>query len=255
MATDFNNLPQAIKDLLLSEKLVDDVEGIAKHHGLRPEEYGLLLRATTQLLEGNMPATEYMASLVGELDLSREKAALVAQDINQNIFNPVKEELKQVHAVNGAKDGVTPPQPLPKVASSSHLSSNPVATATPAPLPKLSEIAAAYTGKTEKPMPPQSPPLSAPSQSIFEQKMGGTFRMKSDTTSHAGSVPPQGAANFTTGVLPNFSTRGLDEISGRSEVRPPKAEVGPQSAPTSSSAVMPNPGTSSKVDPYREATG
>jgi hypothetical protein len=107
----------------------------------------------------------------------------------------------------------------------------------PAPLPKLSEIAAAYTGKTtERLEQPQTPPLSAPSQSIFEQKMGGTFRMKSDATSHAADGTAQKAANF-------------------SEVRPLKAEVGLQAATMPApSAVMPKPATPPKVDPYREAT-
>lgn len=205
----FARLPEEIRDLITSEDFNDRIEIIAKKHGLDEDQTGTLIRTTVRLLIGVIPPTQFVLAVTENIEVERDKAALIAQDINRDIFNPVKEELKQVHALGADASGAAvkpaPAAPAPALAP-------PLPQVSPKPptvgavLPKLSP--SAPSAQT-----PPTPHLAAPSQSIFEQKMGGTFRLKSDATSHASSAAP-------TAVAP--------------------------------SAVMPNPSAAPKIDPYRE---
>lgn len=205
----FVRLPQEIRDLITSEDFNDRIEVIAKKHGLDEDQTGALIRTTVRLLIGVIAPTQFVVAVTENIEIDREKASLIAQDINRDIFNPVKEELKQVHALPGS--GASSPAPKP--------ASPTPASAPVSPLPQVSPKPAPVSAVSAKPAPAASaisstPPLAAPSQSIFEQKMGGTFRMKSDTTSHGAATQPKGVAP---------------------------------------SAVMPDPTSPPKIDPYREA--
>lgn len=205
----FARLPQEIRDLITSEDFNDRIEVIAKKHGLDDVETGTLIRTTVRLLIGVIAPTQFVLAVTENIEIERDKAALIAQDINRDIFNPVKEELKQVHALPVGADGAAT-----KPASESP---TPAPAFSPQVSPKLSPTGASLPTSAPAAQTPTAPHLAAPSQSIFEQKMGGTFRLKSDTTSHAGAAAPA--------VAP--------------------------------SAVMPSPSTAPaakpKVDPYREA--
>lgn len=147
-----DELPENIQELLNSEQFIENIEHIADKNGMRPEEYGPLLRTTVRLLRGEIPATAYVAELIDVTGIPREKVALIAQEINRDIFNPIKDSLKELHA--------TP---------------RPVATPPPAPIGTV-------------PAPAAIPPAPVVSN-IFEQKLGGSFRMPSSASSAAPVAP------------------------------------------------------------------
>lgn len=209
MPAPYTKLPQSIKDLLLSEKLVDDIERIGAQNGLRPEEYGPLLRVTAKLLEGEISTATYVPMLIEELGLSREKVLPIAQEINRDIFNPIKEELRQVHALPEAPTVQLPPQatapiavkeallPTPPPAKQPLTPSTPIISNTTPLAPPTLPMGMSFVpkapaqGLATEVKPPVLPPLvSAPVKpvSVFEQKMSGTFRLKSDAPSYSAPV-------------------------------------------------------------------
>jgi len=204
----YRSLPLPIREAIFAPETTDAYDRAQEHHNLTKEQREILSIQCGLLMMGLILPQDLVPILTRELKLPQQKVSLIAQDINREVFNPIKNELKEIHVLDsGAADIIAPKtaaaQPLP--------SSSPLPQTAPVVSPKP-----APTQSVPPPLPqthPLSPPLAAPSQSIFEQKMGGTFRLKSDTTSHVG------------------------------------AGASPATAP---SAVMPNPATPPKVDPYRE---
>lgn len=145
-------LPESIQELLNSEQFIENIERIAEKNGMRPEEYGPLLRTTVRLLRGEIPATAYVAELIDVTGIPREKVALIAQEINRDVFNPVKDALKELHTT--PQKSATPP---------------------------VGTVAAPIAA----PPTPATPVVS----NIFEQKLGGAFRMPSSATSAAPPAP------------------------------------------------------------------
>lgn len=229
MPTPFYNLPDSIKELLTSDELVDSVEKIAERYKLRPEEYGTLIRLSAKLLSGDMSPTAFIPSLMDEFDLTQTHASFIAQDINRDILNPVKTALQEVHRPIGTTPVPSPvvrPQP-PRLnipfSVSSALGNAPMGTA-PAgliPPPPRAPVPAA-------PRPPQMPPPPPTYQqeqgvhpaamgNIFEEKLGGAFRMKSDAVAVAGSHPGFTVPRAPTQVVPPPPASSFPKPAGGSD--------------------------------------
>lgn len=104
----FPTLPTKIKDLLLSEDFNARVEHIASHYTLDEVGTGALTRIIVRLLAGIIPPTQFVNAITEEIDVPRDKAAFIAQEVNRDIFNPIKDELAQVHRVEQGKVVATP---------------------------------------------------------------------------------------------------------------------------------------------------
>jgi hypothetical protein len=168
-------LPQNLREAIYAPDMFDKVEKLGKTSGLDEVQIGLLGRLTVKLMAGILAPTEFVAAIENDLGVEREKAAYIAQDINRDIFNPVKDALKEVHNVQAA----------PQVSA---------AAAKPEEPKKDEGIALWKTyqadmvkvggAKTEEEKP----------GSILEQKLGGTFRMSSSRSAPAGGTIPSGLA-------------------------------------------------------------
>ncbi len=108
MNPDLKKLPEKIRDLILSDELMDITEKTAVAHNLRPEYYGALFRITVKILKGILETKDFVGQLVYELDTDRETAIAIAQEINRDVFTGVKEELMQLHGLTPIP---TPPAP------------------------------------------------------------------------------------------------------------------------------------------------
>lgn len=251
MTTNFSQLPDAIKELLVSERLVDTVEAICMKHNLRPEEYGIVLRTTAALLSGTLPPTSFVATLMDELALPRESAALIAQDINREVFNPVKEALKEIHklppSIRPGTNAAPRPVSVEKIdaqKTSVANAGNPVATIEGEHRTTLMET----PPPTPKPT-PSSPPLP-PQKSILEEKLAGIFQANTGVMMQPGrSVGFEQYAQPARPQTPSGTTFIQQErpITPTSSV-PPSS---PQKSPTQTSPLI-SPGA---ADPYREPLG
>ncbi len=250
----FPTLPEEIKDLLLSENFNDGVSKVAQAHGCDEIQTGMLIRLTVRLLSGLIPATQFVSLITEELDISHDESAFIAQEINRDIFNPIKDALKQVHAVGSAPAstvndaterpiGTAPivPRPLIKpdlsalplysgqaatlqvTASATPSASQPIAPpqiptqpkVEPKPLPSFSiasalgnipSTASSQGSATASAMPKAQVGTIAATTSgteqsgnILEDKLGGTYRMKTETSSSVGTPNTQPAP---TQVIP-----------------------------------------------------
>ena len=164
----WGELPLEIREALSREDTVTKIEAIAEKQGLSPIEQGFLVRICANLMRGIIKPEVFVATITDELDISREKAAYLAQEVNRDIFSPIKESLQKVHAdsVHSEKKEI-----VAKLDPS-------LVTCLPHDMSKEAAIANKAPGNT------------VAAGSIFEQKLGGAFRMKGEAVSSTGLSTP-----------------------------------------------------------------
>ncbi|HEY9585455.1 MAG TPA: hypothetical protein VJJ02_02595 [Candidatus Paceibacterota bacterium] len=98
-------LPEEIRSLLSAEETVELIEKTGDKYKLSEMEQGFLLRITGKLLQGLLPPTEFVKEVERNIDISRENAMYLAQDLNRDIFNNVKDSLKKLYSVGTKPSG------------------------------------------------------------------------------------------------------------------------------------------------------
>ncbi len=154
----FETLPEDIREMLRSDELVEKIELIGEKQSLPPMEQGFLVHICAKLMTGLLSPANFVNTIADELDIPREKASFIAQEVNRDIFSNIKESLKMLHT--GALQTIpikTGPQ-------------TPIAIAPIAPILQGSLI---------------QPEVNA--GSIFEQKLGGAFRMNTESSNSVGT--------------------------------------------------------------------
>ncbi len=226
-------LPESIKEIIFAPETSEKYDQLAVRFQLDTKQRDVLSAQTTFLLMGLRNPQELGSALATELAVDRQKASLIAQDLNRDLFSLIKEELKSLYAPDSTAETAPTPE----------------ATPTPAPLPAFS-MAKATASVTPAPSttPPAPTTQSMPRNeegmpkphigNIFEEKLGGAFRVKSDTVQY--STPGE---SMTVPV-------------------PPTPEVVPQAQPTlppppsptgtPQPVSPPNTGAPKPSDPYRE---
>lgn len=205
---EWKDLPEAIRELLSSEDITDRIERIGATHDLSLMEQGFLVRITASLLRGLLAPKDFVNTITEEIATPRDTALLIAKDINNDIFHDVKDALMEVHAKRyGQSVETTSITPVGKNNAPSLNSETP----TPPPAATISIPA----------------PVAEPKGSIFEQKLGGAFRMSS-----------------TTGEV----TNGTGTRDSMLVAPPPPQSTPPTPPPPQPTIVSDAP----KVDPYRE---
>lgn len=269
-------LPEGVRDLLLSEKFNNPIEVIAKKYGFDEAQEIELIHTTVRLLIGTISPSQFVNSIAENTETEREQASLIAQEINRDIFNPIKDALKEVHSVdksNAVQQVASPTErPLgtaaivPSAPIVPDLSVLPAHANDPIPVARVApSIAAAVApyiplAAVSKPLPSFSVaqalgniPSTGSSQSsteesempkahvgtiaasatdreqsgnILEDKLGGSYRMKTETSNSVG-----------TPTLPLSPTQVIPP--------PPQATKAPEVGEKSALAKA--------LDPYREA--
>lgn len=173
-------LPEPLKDIIFAPETSEKYDQLAIRFQLNEKQRDTLSAQTTFLLMGLRNPQELVTALAAELGIDKEKASLIAQDLNRDLFAQVKDDLKSLYA---------PQAP----ATAAPQASAPAQSAqTPAPAPAV-PVAASTTEET---MP--KPHIG----NIFEEKLGGAFRVKSDTVQY--STPATTAPQSTS--TPQSST-------------------------------------------------
>lgn len=208
----YRGLPPQVKDAIFSPETTDIFDAIKEKQGLTDEQREIMSVYTGFLMMGVLPPEKYVSTLIEKMGIDREKVASIAQTINRDLFNPIKDVLKEVHAMQKNDATQTPVEekvapistPATVVAapqSAPVVSTMPQAVASPIVPPP---VAATPTPTTQGVQAGVSTNDSAGGAtqphigSIFEQKLGGEFRLKSDAvvySDQAGGQSTPGAAS------------------------------------------------------------
>ncbi len=99
ITTQLRNLPQDIQNAYRSESTTDKLYDIAERAGLSEDQENGLENETALVMLGFEPPSNFVANLQKTLGVPEEKARAVAQDINEQIFRPIRDSLKLINGL------------------------------------------------------------------------------------------------------------------------------------------------------------
>lgn len=134
----YRDLPEDLQQALISSNTSDAVMAVGKKIGLAVDKIGELADETGLVMLGITPPGEFIRNLTRRLEVDPAKAKAIAEEVNQTIFQPLRESLKKIHGL-GAQPAEKPSAIQAGVA---------LKTESRKPLPTRSEI-------TEKIIPPE----------------------------------------------------------------------------------------------------
>lgn len=90
----FQMLPSKVQDIILSVEVANAIKEIAKKNDLHIDTAGLLNEEITYVMVGAEKSVNFISNLKRYLHLPENKINAIAGDVNQKIFLPVREALK-----------------------------------------------------------------------------------------------------------------------------------------------------------------
>lgn len=100
----YDNLPEDLKDAIFGVEMNEIVEKIGRENQLNIEQIGDLANETGMVMLGVTHPNEFIANLADRLEVDKEKARAIAQEINEQIFKPVRDSLRKIHNIREEKD-------------------------------------------------------------------------------------------------------------------------------------------------------
>src|SRR3989344_613002 len=104
LAERFQRIPMELRKAISSAANADALFEIGKKHGLLMDKTGELAAETGLLLLGVTHPDEFVGNLAERLQVDRAAAGKIADDINREIFAPVREHLRAQFGVTSEKE-------------------------------------------------------------------------------------------------------------------------------------------------------
>ena len=111
----FENAPDKIKEAIMSMQSFTTLKTISSKYLLSDDQASDLADETSLLLLGFTNPKDFISHLSSRLNLPAGKTGPMAQEINEFLFRPVRNELRQMYNLQDTDNSVVPePKPLSK---------------------------------------------------------------------------------------------------------------------------------------------
>ena len=108
----YAKLPKEVKAVLDSEENTDRIYDLGNKNKLHIDKIGLLNQEINLVMLGMVKPQEFVPNLREKLKIDDEEARQLAVEVNEQIFAPIRESLKQVHAMGEAEKKEVVANPL-----------------------------------------------------------------------------------------------------------------------------------------------
>jgi hypothetical protein len=95
----YNRLPPTVKQAIDAVETADLIQTISEAHKLHIDQMGEFSNQIGLVMLGVVKPQEFIPNLREKLKIGDEEARKIALEVNEQIFNPIRESLKQVHAM------------------------------------------------------------------------------------------------------------------------------------------------------------
>lgn len=92
-------LPEDLKDAYFSVDISDKIAQIGGKHGLEVDKMGQLGGEVGYILLGITHPNKFIPNLADKLGLDKTKAREIAEEINKEIFFPIRDSLRKIHNI------------------------------------------------------------------------------------------------------------------------------------------------------------
>lgn len=93
----FKTLPADIQNALTAVASVDMLTAIGKKHGLMVDQIGKMADEIWKVMLGLANPKDFIRNLASALDIESEKASAIANDVNAQMFQPIRESLRRIY--------------------------------------------------------------------------------------------------------------------------------------------------------------
>ena len=104
----YEKLPEELREAIFSEETADSIWDICARNGIEDERISEIARYTGRVLMGLLPPDELAETLEKKLELDKETAKRISQEINRFIFYPVKASLEELYKIEMVPIAGTP---------------------------------------------------------------------------------------------------------------------------------------------------
>ena len=98
--TQYNRLPEVIKEALHSKQTVDVLDATIKKHALHIDDLMILSDIVGQVMLGNLRSAQLAEEIKNRLKVSHTLATAIVNDLNRDLFHPIRQELREVQEGN-----------------------------------------------------------------------------------------------------------------------------------------------------------
>lgn len=99
LGAQFKSLPRDVQDAILSVDLGKKLADMSKNHALRIDQMNVLENETLFVMMGLESPEKYITNLQKGLGVGEVPARKIAEDINTQVFRPIRESLKKIHRI------------------------------------------------------------------------------------------------------------------------------------------------------------
>ena len=112
----FAALPPDLQSAITDSGFVDKLRDMSKTEKLMIDQAGSLEREVLLVLLGVMPLSEFSGTLVSKLRIDQEKAKRINNQVNEQIFFPIRHRLEEIESnrENAPSNIVESPLPTPE---------------------------------------------------------------------------------------------------------------------------------------------
>jgi len=245
-------LPENLQDALSSTEATDAIISIQKKYNLHVDQAGELADQATLVKVGLAHPIDFIKNVREGLHVSDEVARQIAQDVNEQIFRPIRESLKRLHGLKtGGEEEMKPPQ----APNTTLLTPNVHATAYP-PTPPLNPTPKTFSPEVKKvePTPPLNPVINPKETALRE----GGLKTLSSVLTEIKQATPNYSPKPTPPVIP-ATPKENKVITAPSNILEDKlgatVKLPKDNSPATPDAQKPSAPTKGYGnDPYREPT-
>jgi len=94
----YKKLPQELKNALFAEEAGNNIYDVCKRYEIQ-KNLDQIVEFVGQVLVGILPPDEFQETIERELELKKDVAKKVAQEINRFVFYPVKRSLEELYSM------------------------------------------------------------------------------------------------------------------------------------------------------------
>lgn len=95
----YKNLPKDLQEAILSVDSAEKIRAIGEKYHLAIDKMGEMADETGLVMLGLTSPREFIPNLASRLNVDKEMARKIAEEINGQVFVRVRESLKKVHAI------------------------------------------------------------------------------------------------------------------------------------------------------------
>lgn len=249
----YQELPEDLKSAMMSVSSAEIVYEIGKRYNLDIEKIGILAEEVGYIMLGLVEADNFVSDIKKLLVLEEGPALEIAREVNNKIFLPVRETLKNIYGDN-FPENITATEPKPKEEPAGIISQAAARPPESLPVQTPEEPAEAALEEPEPEKTETEEPAPAPSA------------VEGPAPEPIPASKPEPPAGLPIAPLAPSTVEGLapapivklpeveEELKPKEEPKPSLMPSLPKQKPLEARIAEKNPAQYHKEDPYRETT-